>query len=273
MPELPEIYNISQQMNDTLKGKVISNVEINQPKNLNLPPEKFRINIQDKSFHSSKYRGKWIFSKLQPDYHLLINLGMGGDLIYFDNEEKLPDEYQFRMDFTDGDGFTTKFFWFGYIHLVRSDELNEHKMTKDLGLSPTDPDFTLDYFLSILDERRRRGIKSFLMNQKIISGIGNVYVQDIFFIPKIHPLRKVSTLSDDERTALYNSIRSVLKESIDSGGLKYERDFYGNEGEYSLDNMLVAYKEGKPCPECNTIIEKIKTGSTSTYICPVCQKV
>lgn len=272
MPELPEIFNISRQMDEVLYNKTVSDVEINQPKILNISPEEFTTEIKGKTFNSTRCVGKWIFSELLPEHHLLINLGMGGDIICFKESAEIPENYQFKIDFEDGTGFTVKFSWFGHIHLVKTDELGEHKPTKDLAMSPVDDEFTLEYFSKILRERKRRGVKSFLMNQKILSGIGNVYVQDILFIPKIHPLRKIGSLNDDEIFALYNSIRDVLNESIDLGGLKYEKDFFGNKGKYSGENMLVAYKEGEPCPECATTVIKIKTGSTSTYICPECQK-
>ncbi|MCK4933916.1 formamidopyrimidine-DNA glycosylase, partial [Candidatus Bathyarchaeota archaeon] len=114
-------------------------------------------------------------------------------------------------------------------------------------------------------------IKNFILNQKNIAGIGNVYVQDILFNAKIHPKRKIPSLNDMEITNLYNSMKSVLKESIDHGSLAYERDFYGNKGGYDMKQFKIAYKPGKPCPLCGTEIEKIKTGATSSYICPQCQ--
>jgi formamidopyrimidine-DNA glycosylase len=272
MPELPEIFIISNQMNKSLRDKKISSVDIKQPKILNISEREFITNIKEKTFDTVKPEGKWIFAELKPDYHLLINLGMGGDIIYFEKFTEIPGEYHFRMDFEDKTGLTVKFSWFGHIHLVKTDELDEHKPTKDLAKSPVDDDFTLEYFKTILKERPRKGIKSFLMDQKIISGIGNVYIQDILYIPGIHPLSKIGSLNDTEISTLFKAIKNVLTSSIKSAGLQYERDFYGVKGKYSINDMLVGYKEGKPCPECNTTIEKIKTGSTSTYICPECQK-
>jgi formamidopyrimidine-DNA glycosylase len=272
MPELPEIFVIANQMNDVLPGKAVAGVEIRQPKNLNIPADEFEGAVVGKTFGRVEPRGKWIFAELEPGYRLLINLGMGGDLIYFESEEDLPENYQFKLSFDDGTGFTARFYWFGYIHLVESEHPEDHKMTRDLGPSPVADDFTLERFLALAEKKRRSGVKSFITNQKNIAGIGNVYAQDILFVPKLHPLRKVETLSDDERVALYDAIRKVVNESIGLGGLKYEKDFFGVSGRYSGEHMLVAYKEGEPCPECYTAIEKIKTGTTASYICPKCQK-
>jgi formamidopyrimidine-DNA glycosylase len=272
VPELPEIFVISNQMNDVLRGKNVKGVEIRQPKNLNVPPNEFESDIKGKTFGRVEPRGKWVFAELEPGYHLLINLGMGGDLIYFESEADLPENYHFMLDLDDGAGFTARFFWFGYIHLVETARLDDHKMTRDLGPSPVADDFTLERFMALLDSKKRSGVKSFITNQKNIAGIGNVYAQDVLFIPNLHPLRKIETLADGERAALYDAIRKVLNESISLGGLKYEKDFFGVSGRYSGEHMLVAYKEGEPCPECGTAVEKIKTGSTASYVCPACQK-
>ena len=112
-----------------------------------------------------------------------------------------------------------------------------------------------------------------MLNQKNIAGIGNVYIQDILFEAKLHPNRDISTLSTEETGVLYSSIRKVLDQSIHLGGLAYEKDFYGRSGGLTVDGFRVGYKTGKPCPECGTAIVKIRTGSTSSYICPKCQSL
>jgi formamidopyrimidine-DNA glycosylase len=110
-----------------------------------------------------------------------------------------------------------------------------------------------------------------LLDQKNLAGIGNVYAQDILFKAKLHPNRKISTLSKKEKGDLYHAVRDVLNHSIELKGLAYELDFYGQKGKFAVEDFLVGYKTGKPCPECGTTIEKVKTGSTSSYICPKCQ--
>jgi formamidopyrimidine-DNA glycosylase len=105
-----------------------------------------------------------------------------------------------------------------------------------------------------------------------VAGIGNVYAQDILFKSKLHPNRSVSTLSTSEVKALYEAIREVLNKSIRLGGAFFDTDFFGNKGGLTMNDFLVGYKTGKPCPKCGAIIRKIRTGSTSSYICPECQK-
>jgi len=270
MPELPEIKNLSKQMTRQLRGKRIADVRVTQPKCLNLPVKRFR-RVIGKRVNETSARGKWLFTNLHPDT-LLLNLGMGGDLIYHKNEASIPQKYQLRISFKDESALTASFFWFGYIHLVFEKELPKHKMTSNLGISALDKELTVERFTSLLSGRRG-AIKSFLLDQRNLSGIGNVYVQDPLFKAKIHPLRLIQTLTPREIQALHQSIREVLNESLRLGGLRYERNLYGRNGSYGPENFLVAYKTGKPCPECRTRIAKVRTGSTASYICPNCQKL
>jgi len=271
MPELPEIANLARQMTKQLKGKRITDLDVTQPRCLNMSVKKFR-RIVGKSVEETNARGKWLFTNLYPDDNLLLNLGMGGDLRHHRSSATLPKKYQLRVTFDDKTGLTVTFSWFGYIHLASDKELLKHKMTNKLGISPTDKEFTVEKLASLLSGRRG-AIKSFLLNQKNVAGIGNVYVQDILFRARLHPLRITQTLTGSEIEALHRSICEALNQSIRLGGLKYERDLYGRRGKYGPEHFLVAYKTHEPCPGCKTAVVKIRTGSTASYICPKCQKL
>ncbi len=277
--ELPELTILSKQMSKEITGRKISEVEVVNPKCLNMPLEEFRKCLVGKIVESVKSRGKWLFFKLSaggspsPTYDLLLfNPGMGADVIRFGPDEALPQKYHIKLGMDDQSGFTVRVWWFCYLHLVSSSRLIEHRLVGRLGVSPLDEAFTLPYFRELLEKRRGR-IKNFLVDQKKIAGIGNVYIQDILFNSKLHPNRLIPTLNEAEIEALYHSIRSVLQKSIDLSGLAYERDFFGNKGNFGADQFKIAYKPGQPCPACQTTIEKIKTGSTSSFICPKCQKL
>ena len=268
--ELPELTILARQMMKELAGKRISEVEVANPKCLNMSFGQFQKTIVGKTIESVESKGKWLFIKLNSDHTLIFNPGMGADLIYFRPDDELPDKYQIRLTLADKTGFTIRVWWFCYLHLVHADELGKHKLTAELGITPLDTEFTLDYFKRLLD-KKRGNIKTFLLNQKNVSGIGNVYTQDMLFNAKIHPKRTIPSLTDTEIEALYRSMKSVLNESIELGGLAYEKDFYGNKGGYGKEQFKIAYKPDEPCPICRTPIEKIKTGSTSSFICPNCQ--
>ena len=172
------------------------------------------------------------------------------------------------FDFDDDACLAINFWWFGYCHYAVN--LANHKMTARLG--PNALDLTLDQFRELL-RGRRGGIKSFLLNQSHIAGIGNVYVQDPLFKARIHPLRRINTLGEDEIETLWEALRETLQESVDHDGSAWEMDLYGQKGRWDSSFFLVAYREGQPCPECGTTIEKIKTGSTSGFVCLQCQSL
>ena len=270
--ELPELTILSRQMKKEIVGKRISKVEVANSKCLNMPFEQFQKTVVGKAIKSVEGKGKWLFIKLDSDDTLLFNPGMGADVIQFKTDDKLPEKYHIKFILNDKTGFTIRVWWFCYLHLMPKDKLGEHKRVAKLGITPLDKKFTLDHFKQLLS-KKRGNIKGFLLDQKNIAGIGNVYIQDILFNAKIHPKRKIPTLNNLEIEALHNSIKMVLNESIELGGLAYEKDFYGKKGGYDKNHFRIAYKPGKPCPTCQTPIQKIKTGSTSSFVCPNCQSL
>jgi len=168
MAELPELIILSKQMNDELKSKEFESIDVIQEKCLNMEADDFKSQLTGKTVKNVYNRGKWIFFELTDGYHLLLNLGMGADILYYKSPEDFGDEYQCRFHFTDDSGFTCKFWWFGHVELVPDNELEKHKPTEDIAISPLDSDFTLDYFRKIC--RGRSQIKNLILNQKKIGG-------------------------------------------------------------------------------------------------------
>ncbi|HWQ22404.1 MAG TPA: DNA-formamidopyrimidine glycosylase family protein [Clostridia bacterium] len=270
MPELPEIANLARQMDHEFRGRRVADVDVVQPKCLNVPPEEFKRMLVSTEVNRVTSRGKWIFMDLAPGTTLLLCLGMGGEALCHSKGEPLPANRQSALLFEDGSAFSQHFWWFGYVHAVKTSELASHTMTSSLGLNPLeDHEFSLDAFDRMLERKKRTAIKTVLLDQKNVVGIGNVYIQDILFTARLHPLRKTADVSRTERTALYGAIRSQLRNAFELGGLAYEKDLYNQPGRFK--DFLVGYREGKPCPVCGTIVQKIRTGSTSSFICPLCQ--
>ncbi len=266
MPELPEITNLARQMDERLRGKRVTGIEVRQEKVLNVPAAEFERLVVGRTIGPIHARGKWVFVNLEPDAHFLLSLGMGGEVLYHKPGGAPPPKYRLRFDFADGTALFINFWWFGYAHAVPAGELAAHKMTAVLGPSPLDAVFTHDRFGRLL-AGKRGGLKSFLMDQKNIAGIGNVYIQEILFRAKLRPDRPLASLSEAERRRLYESIIGALRDATELGGLKYEVDLYNQPGRWDLN-----LRAGGICPVCGTPIEKMKTGSTSSVICPKCQK-
>ena len=264
MPELPEITIFARDMQHELVGRTISSIEVLQPKCLNVEVDDFKAALTGARVRGVTARGKWLQIDTTQGW-LMLSLGMGGEILLTDRDH-LPEKHRLVLDLADGACLAINFWWFGYAHYAADPA--EHKMTAQLG--PNALDLTMDEFRDLL-RGRRGGIKSFLLNQKRIAGIGNVYVQDPLFEAGIHPLRTINTLSDDEIAQLWKALQDILQESIDRGGSAWELSLYGEKGRWDDSFFQVAYREEKPCPTCDTTVAKVKTGSTSSYICPTCQ--
>jgi formamidopyrimidine-DNA glycosylase len=268
MPELPEITSRAREMKKELVGRTITGVEVLQPKSLNVSKRAFAAALRGARVLDVTNRGKWIFVETSKGW-LLLNLGMGGE-IFLVTRATLPKKHRMIFDFDDGTCLTVNFWWVGLAHYVKPNELGRHSMTATLGpnaldLTPKD--------LGARLRGRRGAIKTFLLNQKNIAGIGNAYVHDILFMARLHPLKKIDTLTATDVKRLAGAIRKGLKPSLDRGGAFYEVNVHGKRGGFTMDDILIGYKAGKPCPVCGSKITKIKTGSTSSFICPKCQRL
>jgi formamidopyrimidine-DNA glycosylase len=266
MPELPEISSRAREMKKVLVGKTIRDVQVKQPKSLNVPVRAFKTGLFGARIRDVLCRGKWIFVETTKGW-LLVNLGMGGEILLV-TKKTLPAKWRTLIEFGDRTCLALNFWWFGYTHYVPANKIGEHAMTARLGpnaldLAPGD--------LRTMLRGRRGAVKSFLLDQSRIAGIGNAYIHDILFFAGLHPLRGTHTLAENEVEGLAEAIDKGLRPSANKGGAFYELNLYGKPGGFKAKHIVIGYKEGKPCPACGTAIEKIKTGSTSTFICPRCQ--
>jgi formamidopyrimidine-DNA glycosylase len=266
MPELPEIACHAAQMNAALSGKTISGIEILQPKCLNVPPDVFTTMLTGAEIQFVTYRGKWLFVDTTQGW-LLLCLGMGGEILLV-TRPALPEKRRLVFDFRDGTSLAINFWWFGYAHYVSHDDLCGHSMTARLG--PNAIDLTAADLKTLFKGQRTR-LKTFLLDQSNIAGIGNAYIHDILFLAHLHPMRSIARLTEAEIESLAEAIQSGLRPSLEKGGAFYEVDLYGQKGGFTMEDILIGYRENQPCPVCGTPIIKIKTGSTSSFICPICQ--
>lgn len=269
MPELPEIVLRAREFDRELAGRSVASVNVQQPKCLNVPPEEFQGRLTGRRFGGSHHRGKWIVSRVGEE-RLLTNLGMGGEVLLHAPGEPLPEKTQAVIALDDGHRLSVHFWWFGYLHLAPGGRLGEHAMTASLGPDALSEDLTLERFTELLAGRRTR-IKNLLLDQNRIAGIGNMYSHDILFEARVHPMRPANSLGPDEGAALWEAMRAVLQRAIDLGGARWELDLHGRPGGFDTEHLAVGYREGEPCPSCGTAVIKLKTGSTSSFICPACQ--
>jgi formamidopyrimidine-DNA glycosylase len=270
MPELPDIYVLATSMDKALKGKTIAKAIVNQPKCLDRSVKSFVRGIKGRKIEHVWQRGKWVIADLDGGSRLAFNQGMGGSIILHNADDVSdPKRHRVIIWFEDGSQIWITHWWFGHVHFLPKGDFSGNKQLARLGPEPLSDIFTVDSLVKLFEKKRGR-IKSYLLNQSFIAGIGNVYIQDILWHARLHPERKADSLDLGDIKRLYKAIRLVLNKGIKYGGGPMEFDVWGNEGQFPK-HFKVGYRTGKPCPKCRTPIEELRVGSTTSYICPKCQ--
>lgn len=270
MPELPEVETVARGLRGPLLGRTITAVTVCWPRSIACPPpNEFRGAVAGRQVTSVGRRGKYVVLGLDRGY-LLIHLKMSGRL-YVVPPGQEPDRHEHTVFHLD-DGHQLRFRdvrKFGRIYLV--DEVEE--VTGDLGPEPLADEFTLAEFRRRL-ERRSGRLKSLLLNQSFLAGLGNIYADEVLFQARLHPLRRADTLTVAEQEALYEAIRDVLRRAVANRGTTLGDGGYldarGEAGQYQAQ-ISVYGRTGEPCRRCGVPIERLVVGSRSSHFCPCCQ--
>lgn len=270
MPELPEVETFRRYLlqgkpgSPSILGKKIRDAELHWDRTLASPtPKEFKDRIRGQFVTGVGRRGKNLLIQLSRDT-LIIHLRMSGELIIEEQTNPIGKHYRVILNFTDQYRFAfNNIRKFGRVWLLEDPSL----VLGNLGPEPLEDDFTPALFQQILHNRSRQ-LKYFLLDQKMIAGMGNIYTDEALYRAKLHPARKTDTISPTEAQRLWVSIREVLKEGIQNQGSSIDWMYQG--GDYQ--KYLSVYNlEGKPCKRCKTPIERKKIAGRSTYICPTCQ--
>jgi formamidopyrimidine-DNA glycosylase len=229
--------------------------------------ERFRAHLRGRQILEVRRRGKFVWLQLDEDYSLLIHLRMSGRL----HLEPLGRPEHLRVVFELSDGQQLYFYdqrKFGRIWLVD----DPSAVLGDLGPEPLSEAFTARALARLL--RRRRGmLKPLLLNQRFLSGLGNIYVDESLFLAGLHPQRTADTLSDREIARLHHAIQAVLQQALDHHGTTFDGIFVRPQGEEGRqqEGLRVYGQAGMPCPRCHTPVERIVVGGRGTHFCPRCQ--
>lgn len=273
MPELPEVETVVRGLRKKVLNQKIKQVKIYYEGIIQYPSiSKFKEQIQNQTIQEIKRYGKWIIFILDNDY-LLSHLRMEGK--YFIH--KIPKERQKHehviFEFFKGEELcyhdVRKF---GKMLLIPKDKINEIGPFKEMGLEPWDKSLTNNYLKEKL-KKKQLPIKSSLLDQRIIVGIGNIYADEILFASSINPLKKSNQLTDTDRKNIIFNTKKILEEAINQGGTTI-RTYTSLNGIHGLfqQELNVHGKLDAPCPKCGSKILKIKVGGRGTYYCPKCQK-
>ncbi|SET79028.1 formamidopyrimidine-DNA glycosylase [Salinibacillus kushneri] len=274
MPELPEVETVKKTLKQIVLGKTIQDVTIRWENIIQYPkePEVFQEEIKGQTISNLGRKGKFLLFYL--DHHVLIShLRMEGKYAIHEQNDSIDKHTHVIFHFTDGTELRYKDVRkFGTMHLYQKGEEYSLPPLSKLGPEPFDDTFTANYLFQKC-QRTTRNIKNVLLDQTVVAGLGNIYVDEALFRSKIHPLTMASNLTKPECSVLAKEVESTLNDAIAAGGTTI-RSYLNSLGEIGLFQLqLFAYgREGQKCKRCGHMIEKIKVGGRGTHICPNCQK-
>jgi len=299
MPELPEVETIRRDLAAEITNQPISAVKIFSAKTAQNSAAFFKKSLVGASFSSLGRRGKLlIFSISRPakksrqaEQFLLIHLKMTGQLIYIRRQKKIAGGHSLMDDFSKSVGgvlpnrqtralfefqnggqlFFNDLRRFGYLKIISGEELAKI-LADNYGPEPLTASFSLDNFRKALSKRSLK-IKALLLNQKLIAGLGNIYVDESLFAARLHPERLAKSLSLPEIKKLWQAISRIINRAVEQRGTTFSNyvDSRGRQGNFS--RWLKVYgRDGEACPVCRRPLRKKKVAGRGTHYCTHCQK-
>ena len=273
MPEKPEVITVAKSLKTMLLKHRIMDCNIYWDNIIAYPTkEEFQEQIKNQIINSISTRGKFIVIELN-DYSLLIHLRMEGKFLFRRESDKIEKHEHVEFILEDGTSFRYQDVRkFGKMYLIPKDQTYKIRPLSELGLEYNDKNLTKDYLYEKF-KNKKLPIKTVLLDQKIITGIGNIYADEILFKSKISPTRKASTLTKKDCSNIITNCNVILEKAIEKGGTTI-KSFTSQEGVHGLfqNELLVHGRENKACPNCNSNIIKIRIGGRGTYYCSKCQK-
>jgi len=293
MPELPEVQTTVNDLNRKIKGLTITGIWTDWPKYFKRSIggwETFRKIVKGKKIKKIRRIGKNIIFDLSHDKEILIHQKLTGHLLvgHWQIKNNLPISTEKGLFAEKVNNYIHAIFWlnknkmmgfsdlrkFGKILVTDKRDFDNLKDLKDIGPDPLTPKFGFNEFKSLIS-KKRGPIKKILMDQNVVSGIGNIYSDEILFVAKIHPLKKAEKLGDKELRAIFEAAKKILKKAIKLRGTSTSdyRDTAGKAGRYT-EVRLVYQREGEKCPQrCGGTIKRLKINGRSAHFCPYCQKL
>ncbi|MFP3124933.1 DNA-formamidopyrimidine glycosylase [Ectobacillus funiculus] len=273
MPELPEVETVRRTLEILVEGKQIEDVIVTYGKLVKEPDDVklFQEMLKGEVIEGIRRRGKFLLIDLT-HYTLVSHLRMEGKYRLQDASAPVDKHTHVRFQFTDG----TELHYndvrkFGTMHMYKKGEEHLCPSLADLGPEPFSDELTAVYLMEKLKKTQRK-IKAVLLDQRILVGLGNIYVDEVLFRSRIHPEREASSLQPSEIEAMQKEIVATLTEAVEKGGSTI-RTYINSQGKIgTFQKSLYVYgRKGESCPSCGTPIEKTVVGGRGTHYCPICQ--
>ena len=288
MPELPEVETVRRGLDSRIRGRSIESAAVAANRVFQVDPEWLRCQIVGQRVIALDRRGKYLVIELD-DWYWIVHLGMTGQLTvkrkdpYGPDSERRPNRFPDIADaldrhtplalrFTTGEVMTFRDVRkFGRVFLIAKKEGALTDLFGSLGLEPFGPSYRLEDFLKKLGDRKTR-LKSMLLNQGFVAGVGNIYADEALFEAALHPARTVRSLRRSEKEALFRAIPEVLERGMLHGGTTL-RDYVGIDGEpgQNQNGLRVYGRDDRACYRCGTVIQKMVISQRGTHYCPTCQ--
>lgn len=273
MPEKPEVITVVESLKKRILGKKITGCNVYWDNIIAYPVScEFRKKVIGQKINEITTRGKWIVMMLDKD-SLLVHLRMEGKFMFRKKGETLSKHEHVEFILDDEESFrfhdVRKF---GKMHLIPKEKVYDVEPLSGMGLEFYDEALTKEYLYEAI-HKKRLPIKTVLLDQSIICGIGNIYDDEILFMSGINPLRKACDVTLEECDEIIKNTRIVLEKAIKLGGTTI-KSFTSSEGVHGLfqNELLVHGKGGEACPVCGNILLKTKVGGRGTHFCDKCQK-
>jgi len=270
MPELPEVTVISEDVAELAVGREVLRAAVFRPDVTNVEPEEFGRRLVGRTLRATSRRGKIIvldFGEVVGLVHLVIS----GRVLRLPEWRK-PDRMNTAVLEFGGGPLVLAFtrLWLGYFHLYEPGEEVRHPLISRLGPDPLSEAFTVEYLASALG--RKAGVKALLLDQSVVAGLGNIYVDEILFSAGVHPARKASALTGGKILHIRSATRGILHRAIGLRGTTCDsyHDAFGETGGFQ-HQLKVFARAGEPCPQCGTKIMKSRVAGRGTHACPACQ--
>jgi formamidopyrimidine-DNA glycosylase len=289
VPELPEVETVARQLEPELEGHTIERLDVLDARwSRPVAPKKLGKQVGGRTIQGLGRRGKYLLLGLDRGKTLVMHLRMTGNLVLVEGEGEILDPAEGRLLYqgertTEARHLRARFVlddgrevWFtdprrfGEAFLIDDDKLPER--FSHLGIEPLTPEFTPEA-LGAIAAGRTAPLKSFLLDQSGIAGVGNIYADEALFRARLHPLSPAGSMKPEHWPALRDGVVAALEAGIDAGGSSIDdyRDGRGEKGRMQ-ERFLVHTREGEPCPgDCDGTVERIVVSGRSTYFCPSCQ--
>jgi formamidopyrimidine-DNA glycosylase len=275
VPELPEVETVRRGLAQHVAGRVIDEVEVLHPRAIRrhvAGPADFAAALRGQSVSAPLRRGKYLWLPVSDDA-LLAHLGMSGQLVVGEPDRALSSHVRVRFTFRDG-GPDLRFVdqrTFGHL-MVSPGGAELPSVIAHIAPDPLEPAFDRAQFAARL-RARRSGVKRALLDQSLVSGVGNIYADEALWRARLHWARAADRLRAGEVTRLVDAVQEVFAEALQAGGTSFDALYVNVNGESGyFDRSLAVYgRAGQPCPRCGAPVRRDPFMNRSSYSCPVCQ--